>query len=331
MIDFLKILIKDEVLVNRFKTDSRLFFHNRRERLSHFDFETIYAKETKQYKGILFCFFECKLEILFRPHYFFNANLHNANDFSMQDCISVLNEFINEFQIVSELDKFQIINLEFGINPISPVCVQDLITYAKYHQKNEFVNDDGLRFSKKSYRTNKNGTANQYKIIKLYAKSIQFPNYCALNTFRFEIKSKKSKYINSLGIRYLNDLLKPEIYQKLKSEIVNEFKQILILDNNHQYQNLNTRQKEKLKHYLNSDSWYKIVQNNIYRNKFSRAKKQYIDLLDKSGQNIHCELFDIVQKKLDFLTVKIGAVLPTFPEVKRGAYFPINIMRNCTY
>lgn len=320
MIDFLKIFVKDEVLVNHLKNDSKLIFHDRRERLSHFDFETINAKETKQYKGILFCFHQSKLEILIRPHYYFNENLHNANDFTMHDCISVLNEFINDFQLNEMLEQMQIINIEFGLNSVSPIDVRDLITFAKYHSRNEFVNDDGLKYSKKSYRTNSAGKANEYKIIKFYAKSLQYPEFSMQNLFRFEIKSKKSKYINSMGVYNLADLLKEETYQTLKSAVLNEFQQVLILDSSFDIMNLDKRQENKLKEYLNSDTWYKILQKpKGSRNEFSKAKKRYFELLDKSGRNIHTDLFKIVWEKLEFLTSE------------KGAYFPINIMGNCTF
>lgn len=332
MIDFLKILVKDSDLAENVFRNDRLIFHDRRERLSHFDFETIQAKETKQYKGILFCRYDKKLEILFRPLYYFNENLHNANDFTALNNVEVLNEFINDFQLDEVLGEMQIINLEFGINAVCPMDVRDLITFAKYHSRNEFVNDDGLKYSKKSYRTNPDGKANQYKIIKFYAKSIQFPEYAEPNLFRFEVKSKKSKYINSLGIFNLSDLLREETYQTLKSAILNEFQQVLILDSSFDIANLDKRQENKLKDYLNSDTWYRILQKqNGNRNEFTKAKKRYFELLDKSGRNIHSDLQKIVSDKLDFLTNEKGAFLPPFQKDEKGAYFPINIMGNCTF
>src|SRR5690606_22198110 len=274
MIDFVKIWVEDLDLAKRIYRNEKLFFHNRREQLSHFDFETIQAKETKQYKGILFCKYENKLEILFRPHYYFNDNLHNANDFTAVNCIEVLNEFINDFNLNSVLNEMRIVNLEFGLNAVSPINVQDLITFVKYHGKNEFVNDDGLKYSKKSYTTNSDGKANQYKIIKFYAKSLQFPQYSADNLFRFEIKSKKSKYINSVGIYNLNDLLNSETYQELKSAVLSEFAEVLILDSTHEFENLNKRQKGILKDYLNSNIWYKTLQNPKSR-EFYKKRMRY--------------------------------------------------------
>lgn len=56
MIDFLKILVTDTAFIEKIYNDDRLIFHNSREKLSHFDFETIHSKVTRIYKGILFCF-----------------------------------------------------------------------------------------------------------------------------------------------------------------------------------------------------------------------------------------------------------------------------------
>lgn len=148
MIDFLKILVTDTAFIEKIYNDDRLIFHNSREKLSHFDFETIHSKVTRIYKGILFCFNDNGLEILFRPHYYFNDNIHNANDFTVKDCIQVINDFIEMFDI-DKPEQFRIINLEFGVNVISDIPVQDLITRAEYHGKNRFLIDSGLKYSKK--------------------------------------------------------------------------------------------------------------------------------------------------------------------------------------
>src|SRR5690606_27823422 len=157
-----------------------------------------------------------------------------------------------------------------------------------------------------------------YKIIKFYAKSLQFPQYSADNLFRFEIKSKKSKYINSVGIYNLNDLLNSETYQELKSAVLSEFAEVLILDSTHEFENLNKRQKGILKDYLNSNIWYKTLQNPKSR-EFYKKRMRYLKLLDESGRNIHSDLMKIVSDKLEFLTIE------------KGTFLPIIIMGNCTH
>lgn len=95
------------------------------------------------------------------------------------------------------------------------------------------------------------------------------------------------------------------------------------------FRNLNEAQKAKLKHYLNSNTWYRISQSG-YRNKFSRSKKEYFDLLDLSGNNIHLKLRDIISNKLNDL-IKIDEISKGIDYPKSGAYSHISIMRNCTF
>ncbi|MGM1056052.1 MAG: hypothetical protein ACQEWG_09220 [Bacteroidota bacterium] len=326
-IDFLKIEIRDKVTINKIKNNPLLIWNSKSENLSHFDFEQIQTKETKYYKGILFCFYSNRLEILFRPHYYFNNNEHNANDFFVKDCISVIQDFIDILEI-EDFEPYKIVNLEFGFNLILNMPIENLITFIGYHGKNEFKTDTGLAYSKKCYTYNRKGIANTYKTIKAYAKGIQFPEYTDRNTFRFEVKSKKSRYINPLGIKNIADLLNPEIYNELGTKLLEEFKDVLILDNETTFVNLSEKEKDALKDYLNTHTWYKILQNKKNRNSFSNEKKKYFVLLDKTGNNIHTVLYNLISKKLDQL--KESAYSPTIKNLKISAYSPIYIRENCT-
>lgn len=208
MIDFLKLLVLDKSLIDRIYSDKRLIIYRREEYLSSIYEDEILTKETKQYKGVLFNKYENKLEILIKPHYLFNDYKHNANDFSVLNCIFLLGGFIDDLNIRDEVEKLQVINIEFGVNAVSPMDLKDLITFAKYYGKNELVNDIGLRYSKKGFTPDKNGKYSKYKMVKFYAKHFQFPTFSQPNTFRFEVRSKKSKFINKLGIFNLSDLLR---------------------------------------------------------------------------------------------------------------------------
>lgn len=335
MIDGTKIEVRDSGLKNRLFYDPKLTFAGKQEWLSKFDRETIYTKETKQYKGILFCAYDNRLEILFSPHYYFNANKHNANDFTVKNCINVLNEFINEFDLFNELDQLKITNLEFGLNARSPIDVRDLITYAKYHQNKEFFNDNGLAYSKSSFKPNSNGRQSRYKTIKFYAKSIQYPEFSEPNLFRFEVKSKKSAFINQLGIYNLGDLINPGVYEKLKQTILNEFKGVLILDSSLSIQNLTKRQENKIKDYLNSDYWYRIKQRSENqekkKNEFWYAKQRYFRHLDLAGYNIHKDLYRIISEKLDFLINEKGMFCPPIEKNEKGMFCPNSIVSNYTF
>lgn len=320
MTDHLKILSFDAELAKTLFENPLLKMFSKGDKFSNkLDQETKNIKSTyiKVYKEILFCFFIkdgffTKLEILIKPHYYYNNNLHNANDFRAIDCINTLTEIKDIFNL--PIQDLIILNIEFGLNAISPIDCKDLISYSIYHEKNEFINSsDSLRFSKISFKHKKDGKSNKYKQIKFYAKGVQFPTYTDVNTFRFEVKSKERKYIKSLGIYTYADLLKFEVYNTLAEVLRIEFKKVLILDYNNKGLNLTNKELLKLNEYQNTFKWIKAI--NGSRNLFNNYKKNYFMLLDKTSVNIHTITYKIVDSKLNEL-LKKGAI-STHKEVKK--------------
>ena len=314
MLDFLKLQTYDLSLIEYFNTNDLLTWLCDTDKLKHLDSEVITTKKTKQYKGIYFCFYSNRLDILFKPHYYFNNNLHNANDFKIVDCINVISNFKEIFKI--DLAHLKVVNIEFGLNVISPIDIKDLIMYLAYHERNDFKNDTGLAYSKKSYSTNKNGTSNEYKIIKAYAKGLQFPEYTDIDTFRFEIKSKERKYcISQLAIHTAIDLLNVDVYFRMIDTLIKEFREVLILDCVTNFESLNPKELKKVSEYLNPLLWYKIKNQN--RNSFSKNKTNYYNLINKVENNLKNQLENIIFDKLEFL--KKGAISTTNTKVKKGA------------
>lgn len=325
MVDFLKFEIYDLIIIDYFNNNELLTWLSDTDKLTRLDNEVITTKKIKQYKGIKFCFYSKKLEILFKPHYYFNDNLHNANDFKIKDCIDIMTWFKNTFKI--DLTKLKVVNIEFGINIISPINIKDLITFLAYHEKNQFRTDVGLPFSKKSCSTNRNGTANKYKFCKAYAKGLQFPIYCDIDTFRFEISSKENKYCSKeLNVITANDLLNIEVYYKMSEVLIKEFRKVLILDCATNFDVLNPREQKKLTEYLNPLTWYKIE--NQSRNSFSKNKIKYYNLINKVDNNLKSQLEKIIFDKLE--TLKEGAISTTSQKVKEGAVSTIYINGICT-
>lgn len=314
MIDFLKLETYSISQIDYFKNHYLLHWVSDTDKINFYDNEVIITKKVKQYKGIYFCFYSNKLEIRFKPHYYFNDNLHNANDFSIIDCINTIVEVKNALKI--DLQAFKVVNIEYGFNCISPIDIKDLITYIAYHEKNEFRTDIELAYSKKSYLVNAKGTANEYKIIKAYAKGIQFPNYTDINTFRFEVKSKKSRFINQLGICTLNDLLNPIIYSTLIDSLIKEFDKVLLLDCDNDYSGLTLKEQKKISEYNNPMTWYKIS-NKSNRNSFSKNKTIYYNLINKNPNNLRNQLIQIIYNKLEQL--KKGAISQPKNIVKKNA------------
>jgi len=309
MLDFLKMWILNPKIIEYFRNDERLIWITKKEYLKidkrNFEnSEEIHTKEIKFYKGILFCFYPEKLEILFKPHYFFNDNLHNANDFTAEDCLTTLSGFIQLFQV--DPAECKIVNIEFGINVVIDEPIEEFISFLAYHEKNEFRTDIGLLYSKKAYKARRNGKMNSYKIIKAYAKGLHYPMHADRNTFRFEVKSKQSAYFNRFGVYNLSDLLLPETYPKLAEEIDREFQSVLILHHNIKFEAINEKDESKIKNYLNTHFWFKTLQKKN-RNQFNIEKKRYYKLLDNVNQNIHLEVLTLIRNKLkDYLKVAIS-------------------------
>ena len=303
MIDFLKIQVTEMDTITEIWGNENLVFHNYNERLSHFDFETLITKSVKTWEGLLFCRFENRMDILFRPHYNFNNHLHNANDFSALDCIRTVEKFIKAFKI-NNCSLFKIVNIEFGLNFLLPGYGKEFISHLLYWKKTAFVNDSDLKYSKKAYNANAKGLPNTYKIVKLYSKGVQHPKFCDPNTLRLEIKSKQSRYINKLNIEHLGHFLNPDVYMLMKDELTQLTKDILILQHDTDFRNLTVREKHKLKDYLNSHVWY--LQTMKSANQFWKMKQRYLELLDKTGANIHQLFSEKVCKKLEELTNEKG-------------------------
>lgn len=298
MIDLIKSTVRDKQLIDHFRNHHLLEWKSNTDTFNLHDPEVVRVKVERQYKGIRFAFHNDRLDIVFLPHYYYNNNIHNSNDFTAEKCILVLLEFKELFQV--DLKDFPVCNLEYGINILSPISITDLLSYLYCHDRNVFHNDVDLAFSKRSSTYNKEGKMNKYKIVKGYAKALRPLGFAHPDTFRFEVKSHERKFIKELSILTMDDLLSLDIYSKLGESIIKEFDSILIIDGTVDISKVPTAVKRKLELYSNPNQWYKILQDN--RNRFSREKKRYMNLLDKTGDHLKKRLNRIVQDKVYSLT-----------------------------
>lgn len=325
MIDFLKFYITDNSTIQHLENHYLLEWVKSEDKLNLFDIEVIKTKTVKHFKGIVFCFFSNRVDIIFKPHYYFNDGLHNANDFKVIDCIQTILELKTLFKI--DLDLLKIVNIEFGLNIVSPIDIKNLIAFLLYHERNEFKTDLGLAYSKKSFKANANGTMNTYKIIKAYAKGLQFPEHCNINTFRFEIKSKQSKYFNQFGIYTANDLLKYDCYVKISNEIINEFDKVLLLDCETDFSCLKASEQTKITKYLNTLTWFNISQD-PYKNRFNKERAKYLSIVSKVENNLKNRIENLIFKKLEllksgYISTQNESKIKSFQNIKSGYYSTI--------
>lgn len=275
MIDFVKIKITDEALINQVWSNEILEYDGKSEKRFNDELKELVKKK---YKNLYFTKYQDRIEISGSLHYFFNNGNHNSNDFSVKDCINTIMQIRDLFTL--DLEKCKLINLEYGVNIIPSIDVEDLVHNIMYHDKRQFT-----RPTKHFYYKIAGNEA--YKHVKAYNKSVQFPSLCN-NTFRFEVKSKQSKYINSLDLFTLSDLAVTSTYNRLMEELIKEWDNVLLFD-------LSKNIDEK---YLNSFFWEDILKNGC-RNKFNDQKKRYYEKL--GNNNLHSHIRKTLIQKMQFL------------------------------
>lgn len=275
MIDLIKFRITDIVQINTIWNNNLLEYVGKSERLY---IDEIKEKETKRYKNLYFIKNQNLLVISGSLHYFYNNGLHNANDFYIEDCISSIIQIKKLFNL--DLNKCNIFNIEYGVN-INPIIeVTDLIQNLIYHEKRQFTRPTtnfGFKLAGNE----------AYKQVKAYDKSVQFPQQCK-NTFRFEVRSKEAKFIQSLGLFTLQDLINISNYDVLIASLLKEWDSVLLFDLS---KNIETK-------FINSSFWEDILKNGS-RNKFNNQKKLYHKKLGKN--NLHSKIRNIIERKTKYL------------------------------
>ena len=265
MIDFIKFEIKDETLRNTVWENSDLEYLSETDYLNKNTGE-LRTVQRKNHRNLIFTKYDNRLEISGSLHKYKNNGLHNADDFTLSDCIKTIKTLCTKFNINPEICYPT--NLEFGVNIIAPIDVSDLVKWLRFHNRTQFVKFPDL---KECYFA---GTS--YFGVKAYNKTANFPQYAIPNLFRFEGKTRQSKYLNAKDITTIADLTKPIVLRRLAMILLSEWGNVLIFDKRH----------KKTAKYCNTDYWLDII-NSKHRNTFVNQKKIYYKKLGKNGlQNL---------------------------------------------
>ena len=275
MLDLLKFKITDEIQINTIWNNELLEYVGKSERLY---IDEIKEKETKRYKNLYFIKHQNRLEVSGSIHYFYNDGLHNADDFYIEDCISAIIQIQNVFNI--DLNKCQLINLEYGVNINPLINVTELIQSLIYHEKRQFTRPT-------TYFSFKLAGNEAYKQIKAYDKGVQFPQQCE-NTFRFEVRSRQAKFIHSLGLFTLQDLTNIYNYDVLIASLLKEWDNVLLFDLS---KDIDTK-------FINTSFWEDILKNGS-RNKFNNQKKLYYRKLGTN--NLQANIRKIIERRTKYL------------------------------
>lgn len=328
MIDFIKIYITDKTVIDRV-TNLPFIYKVNYSRWVNFETGREFITHKFDLNGITFYWDDYKLSVIIKPHYYFNDNKHNANDFSPTDCITTLIRIMQRLQLEGTLNTLKIVGLEYGVNFVINYKDTDVIDAAYYHSTNQFYNIKDLVYSKVSYRPKPNGKANQHKQYKFYSKAIQHPTYCNPNTLRAEVRSNRSKFINSLDIYTLADLLNLDTYDTLRTSFLKETEQLLFLDIPNNTRQLTSKQRATVKKMSNPLYWQKALKKD--RSKFALKKSQYFALLNKTGDNLTGSVITGVTSKLkDLFNTKSGVTSSTPITEKSGVTSTYSIGRHYT-
>lgn len=133
---------------------------------------------------------------------------------------------------------------------------------------------------------------------------------------RYEIKSKKSRYLRKLGINKLADLLNSKTYTRLGQELINDFHQILILNLNLNIDALKTEEREYVKR-TNKVEFWDNLRVEINRNKFGRYRAKYIKIMHSKKIKHSENLEQKIEEKTAFLS---DANSPKKTAINKGVF-----------
>lgn len=258
MIDLLKTVTFDPSQINLVWNNSNLVFKSTTEYRAR---DEILKVKTKTFYNFEIIKFHNRLIVQGSLHRFFNCGKHNANEFSVKNCIDMLN-YLNFILGVNPF-KFKVIGLEYGFNFITDIYVNHILKSLRFYNKKQLIESNDI--------SNFFFCGNAYKGVKIYNKSQDCPNYSPNNNMRFEVKSRESQFIRKLGISSISDLLECESYINLGESIIKEWGSILLFDFN-----LGGFEMEHSTEY-----WLDSI--NMSRNTFNNRKNKYFNKLPKDS------------------------------------------------
>lgn len=237
------------------------------------------------------------LEMNISPHYHFNQYRHNGNNLTPENCINSVSDILTYLGIEpQEYEALKVVNIEFGLNIIPDADVKNLINGLLFYKKTKFKTGDFPYFKKTDATT--------YKQIKAYAKGIQFEDFPEYginpNTFRFEVKTKQSKYLKGKEIRIYTatDLLNLETYNRLGQTLLKEWENILITNLTPDLNGLKTDEVQFITDAKTFDFW-----DEMYRVKFARSKEKYHSILGRKNNLHHLIKLQLIDKLFLFQNV----------------------------
>lgn len=280
------------------------------------------------YKGVSFIIKDNNVKFYGSFHKYFNAGMHNYNDYNFNQLVTTIKDIEKKFKI--DINNSMLNNLEFGVNietKETPTEILKSIISYKGKPFNQF-NIDGAKGIECT-------TDNFY--IKIYNKSHQYK--LTYNLLRYEIKVIRMIFFESRGIN-INSLLSLVEYaeiSKLKGVLLSIFNDILFYDNNIDKSKIKLKEQLILSNGSNPKYWSELKPNsndfvngnndNEYkskRKKYYRELNKFKDTLKKYSEcKLQENLTILIENKCNELLeleTKKGDNITDIKKQKRGQY-----------
>ena len=216
-------------------------------------------------------------------HYFYNNGDHNHNDFTH---INLL-ETLKNISLLVEVDLYNIIilNIEFGVNTLPNFNPNCIINNMLIHRKEEFL---------KPFNFNFKVSKHQRFWLKVYNKGEHFkrPN----NILRIELKYKKMRDLNKLGLHSFEDLTNPTLFNNLLALLATKWSECVIYDYSIKTVDLKPLHKIKAYQFQNTIYWL-----NLSNQERTRQKNTLNELSKNYGSNIKEQVNNMIVEKWNSL------------------------------
>lgn len=243
-----------------------------------------------KYRGLKFLIKARKVQLEGSIHKYYNGGEHNHNDFYVSDVKSIVHELEEKFNI--DIHNTQLCNLEIGVNILLSFPVKKVLDNIIAFKGEAFTK---IIESKQYYYQCKR----KQFIVKVYDKSLQFG--LSENILRFEVKVLTMQFLRKKGVevRYISDLLKPEIYEGMGNVLTEIFDGILFGDDSINENDLNNRESKLYLRGINPYQWKPKKSVGSEWKRLERQEKSFKVLLDKhrKGVDYKALVADLIRKK----------------------------------
>lgn len=268
MIDFVKILVKDINYSKLSKNPLLIFCHvninaeTGEVRTTNRNGQKITPFQNAYYRGLEFRIYENgTVTIAGSLHKYWNNGAHNYNDFNYRSFLSVLNDLKAKFDINPSQCILRC--LEVGINLLPIIPTNEILNSCLLHKTKPF------EYQKNSDEGKYKQVQHSQYIIKIYDKARHYKSKgfeIETEIMRFEIKYTKMQKVNAMGVFTLADITTNKLQNKFRSELLNEWKNILFYDKTIQIDTLIKKVKNRLLKYSNQTYWTDLLENNQNKN-----------------------------------------------------------------